>query len=143
MFPYRLTADILSIRAGSTYRNSGGQIVQVKQIFQHPQFNEDTYNYDISVLLLETPLDLAGIAKNIPLASTGTIIDSGIDSYVTGWGLIDYHTRAQSNHLKYVVVPTISLQDCGNYYPGGLTDTMFCAGYQEGGKDACEVNYIG
>ncbi|TRY84523.1 hypothetical protein DNTS_001284 [Danionella cerebrum] len=27
---------------------------------------------------------------------------------------------------------------CHNSYPGMITDTMFCAGYLEGGKDSCQ-----
>ena len=41
--------------------------------------------------------------------------------------------------LRCVEVPIISSEDCNRSYPGLITDRMVCAGYKEGGKDACQV----
>lgn len=42
-------------------------------------------------------------------------------------------------NLQCVEVPILSDKDCQHSYPGRLTDRMVCAGYPEGGKDACQV----
>lgn len=42
-------------------------------------------------------------------------------------------------HLQCVDVPILSDQDCENSYSGKITERMVCAGYLEGGKDACQV----
>lgn len=42
-------------------------------------------------------------------------------------------------HLQCVDVPIVSDKECDVSYPGMITDRMVCAGYMEGGKDACQV----
>lgn len=42
-------------------------------------------------------------------------------------------------YLQCVEVPILSNKDCEPSYPGMITERMVCAGYLEGGKDACQV----
>lgn len=42
-------------------------------------------------------------------------------------------------NLQCVEVPILSDWECENAYTGKITDRMVCAGYLEGGKDACQV----
>lgn len=48
--------------------------------------------------------------------------------------------ESTSEHLRQVVVPIWSTEECGesDYGKKRLTGNMFCAGYQDGGKDACQ-----
>ncbi|KAJ8976746.1 hypothetical protein NQ317_004298 [Molorchus minor] len=137
---YEITASHLSIRAGSSYHNSGGQVAQVSKINQHSQFNIDTYDYDISVLQLATSLVFGtGVAKISIVAATGTI-KNGDTSVATGWGRLT-NDGAIPVQLQVVSLPTITTATCQTYYGsgvGGVTDRMFCAGYDEGGKDTCQ-----
>lgn len=43
-------------------------------------------------------------------------------------------------NLQCVEVPILSDNDCENSYAGKITERMVCAGYLEGGKDACQVS---
>ena len=47
--------------------------------------------------------------------------------------------------LREVQLPIVSQSQCKNDYKlfGGITvdDTVLCAGYRDGGKDACMVSY--
>ena len=52
---------------------------------------------------------------------------------VTGWGNTMSFT-ASGKYLQALELPILSSRDCDNSYPGMITDTMFCAGYLEGGK---------
>ena len=57
---------------------------------------------------------------------------------VAGWGRTELdHTPAI---LQKVTVPHVSSEVCNSSssYQGVITDTMFCAGYQQGGRDACQ-----
>lgn len=52
------------IRAGSTQHGSGGQLIPTSDVINHPQFNSETLNNDISVIWLSSSLNLepAGVA---------------------------------------------------------------------------------
>ena len=41
------------------------------------------------------------------------------------------------NNLREVQVPIVSNETCNDFYGGIITPNMLCAGYEEGGKDAC------
>lgn len=43
--------------------------------------------------------------------------------------------------LRQVRLPLYTPQDCIAAYPMKVTDDMLCAGYDFGGKDACQVLY--
>ncbi len=45
------------------------------------------------------------------------------------------------NDLQQVMVPTINRDKCNgqDWYNGEVNDNMICAGYEEGGKDSCQV----
>jgi trypsin len=40
--------------------------------------------------------------------------------------------------LQKVDVPLVSPAMCDKGYPGEITNTMICAGLEEGGKDSCQ-----
>ncbi|KAK2184542.1 hypothetical protein NP493_263g03033 [Ridgeia piscesae] len=40
--------------------------------------------------------------------------------------------------LRQVSLPIVDTPTCRTYYPGQITDVMFCAGLREGGKDTCQ-----
>ncbi|KAJ8005256.1 hypothetical protein DPEC_G00144750 [Dallia pectoralis] len=56
---------------------------------------------------------------------------------VSGWGNTMSST-ANRDRLQCLNIPILSFKDCDNSYPGMITDSMFCAGYLEGGKDSCQ-----
>lgn len=130
----------LSIRAGSSYRNKYGQVIRVKNVTNHPSFNNETYDYDISYVTLETPLQFNKYVTKISLASSRTIIEPGTMSCISGWGYIDSNNKILPELLKYVYVPIILSTDCREYYNESITDRMLCAGDHDGGKDSCKVN---
>ncbi|KAJ8932957.1 hypothetical protein NQ314_014336 [Rhamnusium bicolor] len=137
---YDVTERQLSVRAGSSLHNSGGQLVQVSRIFQHAQFNIDTYDYDIAVLKLASALILgANVAKINMVPPTGAIRNGDV-AVATGWGRLT-NDGVIPTQLQVVSLPTITTQGCQTFYGsglGGVTDRMFCAGYPAGGKDTCQ-----
>ena len=68
---------------------------------------------------------------------------------VSGWGVTREGGKRASPVLRVVSVPFVPDQECARDYAtswsflvGSSLDanTMFCAGYPEGGKDACQVD---
>ena len=58
---------------------------------------------------------------------------------VSGWGRID--AGGYPDELHSVDVPVMSQDDCKRAYGSGrITDAMICAGYENGGKDACQAD---
>ncbi|XP_056640870.1 serine protease 30-like [Diorhabda sublineata] len=135
---YNVEETILSVRVGSSWRNEGGAVYDVGKIEVHPDFDDLTFDYDISILRLTTSLDFGKGVQPITLATAGTQIDDNLDGYVTGWGKLG-EQEPMSNQLQVVELPVISTQTCSRYYPTGfITERMFCAGYIGGGKDTCD-----
>lgn len=65
---------------------------------------------------------------------------------VTGWGKLS-ESGTSAEVLQKVVVPIISDQQCeAKYraigYDGPIAETMLCAGYGTGAKDACQVHHL-
>lgn len=116
-------------------------MVSVAKIYYHSLFDINTYDYDVSVLVLAEPLQFGPGVQPIPMIDEGVEISDGVDAVATGWGLTSNNGRP-STQLQKVVVPTISTKTCEQFYGSGsdgVTSRMFCAG--EAGKDTCQVMF--
>lgn len=45
-------------------------------------------------------------------------------------------------HLQCLDVPILDERECEQAYPGMITRRMMCAGYMDGGRDACNVSVM-
>ncbi|KAF5286942.1 hypothetical protein FQR65_LT12401 [Abscondita terminalis] len=81
-------SDGISVRAGSSIIGSGGQVVQVQIIHQHPQFNSITIDKDVSVLILASSLSLGSNVAVISLQPVNQEPAVGSSAVVTGWGAL-------------------------------------------------------
>lgn len=107
-------------------------------IYQHPNYDSTSLDCDISVLQLKTQFQLSASVQVIPLPQQGVEILDNQLGVVTGWGRLS-KDGDQPVELQQAKLPTISTSQCGTFYFGDITKRMFCAGYREGGKDACQV----
>lgn len=127
----------LSIRAGSTYRDRGGQIYQVLTFYQHPLYHVWSIDYDVSVLFVET-IQLGLGAQPIPLLKKNEQVEVGALATLSGWGTLEPGGLFPVI-LQRVEVPKVNDSYCYSRY-GKLTPRMTCYGYEKGGKDSCQVN---
>lgn len=135
----RISSSLLQIRVGSSVRNSGGSLFQISEIYEHPEYNNETYQYDISVLKLASPLSFSSSVGSVSLAAKEAALPVGENAVVSGWGRLSVN-GALATQLQAVVVPIISRESCQESYWQYIVDEgMVCAGYPEGGKDACGV----
>ncbi|XP_058984783.1 trypsin zeta-like [Musca domestica] len=126
------------IVAGSNLHiGNDGVMVPVKEILMHENYNPETYNNDIAILVLATPLPLNGFTiRPIELIDDAPV--AGIQTTITGWGAL-WEGGPSHHFLQEVKVPVVSHEDCNVDYEGMITDKMFCAGLRGvGGKDACQ-----
>lgn len=113
-------------------------MIQVKTINQHPKYNALSNNNDISILELKTPLTFDTTIQPVKLPEADEDVPEGLNGTVTGWGK-DSENGEMQTHLRKLDVPIASVEQCKKIYGTVITDHMMCAGYLEGGKDACQV----
>ena len=128
-------------------------------------------DHDIAVLKLKSKITFVKDRVQpacLPEASF-TPDETGVISYVSGWGNIDMcpacqprdnnicETHESSEDLRFVKLPLLTNRQCAmgtvsecaaetdGYQlapEGSITENMVCAGFIEGGKDSCQVQNI-
>jgi secreted trypsin-like serine protease len=118
-----------------------GEIIGIERIIQHPDYDGQPPTsppFDIALLQLnkaatQPPVRVAG-------SYTG-LTQPEIDATVMGWGATrdSRYDPAYSDYLRQTTVPIVSNDICNKHrsYNGDVKDSMFCAGFAEGGTDAC------
>ncbi|PIK50762.1 putative coagulation factor X [Apostichopus japonicus] len=141
-----LRAEHLFVRLGdhNTLIDDEAEIsIRVEAFYVHENFVNETFNNDIALIKLATPLSrYSDYIRPICLAN-GTIdkrltVDR-VSGRVNGWGSTTYR-GAESVYLQEVYLPYNTLRKCKKkYQERGIifTKNMFCAGYRRGGADAC------
>ncbi|MCU7836467.1 MAG: serine protease [gamma proteobacterium symbiont of Taylorina sp.] len=103
----------------------------------HPDYSYSSDNNDIALLQLDSPIvdippvSVPGQYFNAPIRS------SWEPATVLGWGTTQ---RYQNTLLRQAQLPIADFQDCSdNYKEYGIDITlnMICAGFEQGGIDAC------
>ncbi|XP_063703812.1 trypsin 5G1-like [Culicoides brevitarsis] len=130
------SASNYQIRAGSTQKGSGGQLIRVSQIIVHPKYGYNGFDSDVALMKLSEPLRFSADVQPIRMAPAGYIVNDGDTLVVSGWGALS-SGGSSPNNLYEVAVPTVNQQVCANAYgSSSITNTMICAGV--GGKDSCQ-----
>nr|KAF6368346.1 coagulation factor X [Myotis myotis] len=131
------------VRVGdrNTEKEDGNEMVhEVEVIIKHNKFDNKTFNCDIAVLKLKTPIKFrmnvapACLPEKDWAESTLMTQKSGI---VSGFGRIHEMGRT-SVTLKMLEVPYVDRNTCKLSTPFSITPNMFCAGYDSKLEDACQ-----
>ncbi|XP_012940543.1 trypsin-7 [Aplysia californica] len=125
-----------SARCGTHDRNQG-KVITFNKLIEHEEYNSRTFDYDIAVLQVATPLEQSN--KIWPICLPSRDVNDGEKGIVTGWGAI-YQDGPISNKLLQVVVPVKPDNTCNQRYPFQITNRMYCAGYTNGQKDSCQAD---
>ncbi|XP_021075076.1 coagulation factor X isoform X2 [Mus pahari] len=131
------------VRVGdrNTEKEEGNEMVhEVDVVIKHNKFQRDTYDFDIAVLKLKTPITFrmnvapACLPQKDWAESTLMTQKTGI---VSGFGRTHEKGR-QSNILKMLEVPYVDRNTCKLSTSFSITQNMFCAGYEAKLEDACQ-----
>ncbi len=116
---------------------SNSELRDIERRIIHPEYNVDSWNYDVMLLKLSEPVTTVEKVKinSDPLIPTVT-------STVTplGLGRMAEYNGDFPTVLQEVNVRVIDSNTCNSppMYTGWIQDTMVCAGVSGGGQDACK-----
>lgn len=119
------------------------EIRRIHAIHEHEGFNIITFDNDIAVLELDRAVNFGATVQPVCLPS-GSIADfSGSMGIIAGWGRVG-ETSPVSSVLRSLLVPVWSHSQCqqSGYGVKRITENMMCAGFHDGGKDACQVGKL-
>ncbi|GAA6106579.1 ST14 transmembrane serine protease matriptase a isoform X2 [Tachysurus ichikawai] len=109
----------------------------LKRIIAHPNYNEFTFDYDMALMELDTPVAFKETIRPICLPSSSYVFPAGKAVWITGWGA----TReggSGASLLQKAEVRIINSTVCDSLMNGQITSRMTCAGVLAGGVDACQ-----
>lgn len=139
---------------------------RVGRVLEHEYFDTATFDFDIAILELSKPVQFGAKVQPACLPQTQFADYSGKSAMIAGWGRlgmmkiefdeflffwnISFMSKSfvsgeqgqTSDYLRQVIVPIWTTEECGesDYGKKRLTGNMMCAGFKDGGKDACQGN---
>ncbi|PSN47591.1 Serine proteinase stubble [Blattella germanica] len=107
----------------------------------HPKYNFFTYEYDLALVRLESPLEFAPHIAPICLPGSDDLL-IGENATVTGWGRLSEGGTLPSV-LQEVSVPIVSNDCCKSMFLRAgrhefIPEIFLCAGHENGGQDSCQ-----
>ncbi|CAL8070448.1 unnamed protein product [Orchesella dallaii] len=115
---------------------SGRQEIEVTSYTDHPNYNENTMDNDMSLLKLARSLTLSNTVSTVCLPWNYVSDNfSGTNVTASGWGTTTQGGSVSST-LREVDLPVLTTEQCATYMPGQVTQNMICT-YQPG-KDTCQ-----
>ncbi|KAL3856718.1 hypothetical protein ACJMK2_011441 [Sinanodonta woodiana] len=115
-------------------------VVGVTEIVMHPDY-EFIYNADLALLRLQRPLVISYNVRPVCLPWGRRHFTNSTLCYIAGWGITDmkdYYTTTAPEYLHHAKTKIWREADCKKAYSSRVKDSMFCAGYNAGGIDACK-----
>uniref|UniRef100_A0A8D2LD98 Ovochymase-2 n=1 Tax=Varanus komodoensis TaxID=61221 RepID=A0A8D2LD98_VARKO len=118
------------------------QNIPVSKIIVHPAFDRFGYmDSDIALLYLNHRIKYGNEVQPICLPHKGELFEAGTLCVVSGWGRVS-EAGALSDVLQEVELPIIDDVTCSDLLKAlnlpPIQSSMLCAGFPDGGKDACK-----
>lgn len=114
---------------------------RVQKVIIHPGYNKTTSDKDLAMLKLRRPIKLGFFVVPICLPAQNSTIGRTLanirHSTVSGWGRLS-RFGPPATILQRLVLPNVPLQECRLHTKLNITRNMLCAGFKNGGQDACE-----
>ncbi len=127
----RKASDFKAVLGLYNLKTDRGTVATIKQIKPHPNWNTTTFDSDLALLELATPVNFPIVTLSTQKATTGE------NAIAIGWGSTEPTGTIYPSVLQQVTLPIVSSATCSQTYPGQFSPTMLCAGFRQGGKDTC------
>merc|ERR1712203_342361 len=112
------------------------QSFAVTDVGLHEEYDIFNINNDICMLTLEGTISMGSNVATISIPYSMEEYDEGTVCTVTGWGTTT-EGGSLARVLQKVDVPVVSDEHCRDSYgQSDITDSMICAGLDQGGKDS-------
>ncbi|KAK6187551.1 hypothetical protein SNE40_005549 [Patella caerulea] len=139
---YGTNANTLSVKFGSHFRTdvsseSSAVTLSVSRVINHPNYNPNTIENDISILVLSGTVAESSAISPICYASRDHF--DGEECTVIGWGTLS-ESGSLASRLQEASKPILSDSQCSSDLGSNsfYSNSMLCSGYAGGGVDACQ-----
>lgn len=131
-----LPHEIRAFVGGHNISRDYTEIKRIRKIIVHEDFDIFTFNNDIALLELETPVFYNSRVAPACLPNGDQLDFTDQLCVVAGWGR-QSERLPTSQTLRSVVVPVWSQEEClmAGYGSTRITENMMCGGYPEGERD--------
>ncbi|XP_038660371.1 transmembrane protease serine 11C-like [Scyliorhinus canicula] len=110
----------------------------IRKIIVHPDYDHPiSFNNDIALLELSSPLTFNDFIQPICLPSSSDVIAVGQRCVITGWGSLIFGGSLPTI-LQKAKVNIVDFNKCKRIFGTLVNDKMLCAGTLRGGVDACQ-----
>jgi len=137
------SAYSFSVSAGKhdlRYRERYEQTVQASQVISHPGFNFRTFQSDVALIRLRTPLVFNQAVSPICLPSRPQ--NAGAQCYISGWGRNSRRARGMHHTLQQARMPIVSQHVCSYHMRRvasiPITGTNLCSGHGDTRLSGCQ-----
>lgn len=96
----------ITLRVGSTNKNSGGRIIKIADIIEHPRFDRVNLVYDFALLIFDEPIVFDQYVQPVKLPNEFEEVPDGTKCLVSGWGKMENEERPQQ--LRSVEVSIVN-----------------------------------
>lgn len=110
----------------------------VKRIIPHPRYDHVSYDNDLALMELDSPVILNQNIWPICLPEPTHDFPVGKSVWITGWGKLREEIESVAEVLQKAEVRIINATVCNRLLDDGITPRMICAGVLTGGIDACQ-----
>ncbi|CAB1456522.1 unnamed protein product [Pleuronectes platessa] len=104
----------------------------------HPSYDTLTYENDICLLKLSSPVNFTDYIQPVCLADANSILHSGVSTWVAGWGNTRPNGWSASDTLQEANLDIVGNKECQCNSIYDITDKMICAWVRAGGIDSCQ-----
>ncbi|XP_050070919.1 chymotrypsin-2-like [Anopheles maculipalpis] len=129
----------LNVYVGSVKLASGGIYHRTMRVVNHPLYDPDTIENDISLIQTVQPIVFNEDTQPIALPSTNLLAGTG--ATISGWGrsnTMDSGTAEVPDNLQYLTVDVLTMEECRAERPGSnnIFDSVMCVS-SPSGQGAC------